>query len=113
MTPLASNWRQMDDTLTITLVVTGIFFVGINLFLVYVLLRYRHRKGRRAAYEPDNRKLERWLLLGTTLAIVLLLAPGLFRLHAEYSEDAARRAGWSKCSVNNGNGRYRFPGQVQ
>lgn len=33
-TPLASNWRQMDDTLTITLIITGIFFVVINLFIV-------------------------------------------------------------------------------
>ncbi|MEK7491827.1 MAG: cytochrome B, partial [Pseudomonadota bacterium] len=24
-TPLASNWKQMDDTLTITLVITGLF----------------------------------------------------------------------------------------
>jgi len=30
-TALASNWKQMDDTLTITLVITGIFFVVINL----------------------------------------------------------------------------------
>ena len=45
-TPLASNWRQMDDTLTITLVITGLFFVVINLFLAYTLLRFHHREGR-------------------------------------------------------------------
>lgn len=28
---LASNWKQMDDTLTITFVITGIFFVILNL----------------------------------------------------------------------------------
>jgi cytochrome c oxidase subunit II len=63
-TPIASNWRTMDDTLTITLVITGIFFVGINLFVVYMLMRFR-------------------LIAGTTLGIVLLLAPGLF-VYAEY-----------------------------
>src|SRR5471030_2214085 len=109
LTPLASNWRQMDDTLTITLVVTGIFFVGINLFLVYVLIRYRHRKGRRAAYEPDNRKLERWLLLGTTLAIVLLLAPGLF-VYAEYLK-TPRDALVVEVLGQQWQWRYRFPGQ--
>ncbi|MDB5762131.1 MAG: coxM [Herminiimonas sp.] len=82
-TPLASNWQQMDDTLTITLVITGFFFVVINLFVAYTLLRFRHRKGRRAAYEPDNKKLERWLIGGTTLGIMALLAPGLF-VYAEY-----------------------------
>jgi len=82
-TPLASNWRQMDDTLTITLVITGIFFVLINLFLAYTLLRFRHRNDSRAAYEPDNKKLERWLTIGTTLGIMALLAPGLF-VYADY-----------------------------
>ena len=49
MTPLASNWKPMDDTLTITLVITGVFFVAINLFVVYTLVRFRHREGHRAA----------------------------------------------------------------
>lgn len=82
-TPIASNWRTMDDTLTITLIITGIFFVGINLFVVYMLMRFKHREGHRAHYAPENRKLELWLIAGTTLGIVLLLAPGLF-VYAEY-----------------------------
>ncbi|WP_442781664.1 c-type cytochrome [Collimonas fungivorans] len=82
-TPLASNWRQMDDTLTITLVITAIFFVVINLFIVYTLLRFRHREGWRAAYQPDNKKLERWLIVATSIAIMGLLAPGLF-VYAAY-----------------------------
>jgi cytochrome c oxidase subunit 2 len=84
LTPLASNWAQMDHTLTITLVITGIFFVVINLFVVYTLLRYRHRAaGQRAAYEPENKKLERWLIGVTTVGIVALLAPGLV-VYADY-----------------------------
>lgn len=82
-TPLASNWQSMDDTLTITLVITGIFFVAINLFVVYTLVRFRHREGRRAAEEPDNRKLERWLIGGTAVGIAALLAPGLI-VYANY-----------------------------
>jgi cytochrome c oxidase subunit 2 len=83
ITPLASNWSQMDDTLGITLVVTGVFFIGINLFVAYAVWRYRHREGSRAAYEPHNNKLERRLLIATTVAIMALLAPGLF-VYAEY-----------------------------
>lgn len=82
-TPLASNWREMDSTLTITLVITGIFFVAINLFIVYMLLRFRHRDGSRAAYQPDNKKLEHWLTGGTSVGIMALLAPGLF-VYADY-----------------------------
>jgi len=82
-TALASNWRQMDDTLTITLVITAIFFVVINLFVVCCLLRFRHRAGNRAAYQPENKRLERWLIGVTTLGIVALLAPGL-SVYASY-----------------------------
>jgi cytochrome c oxidase subunit 2 len=73
----------MDETLTITLVITAIFFVVINLLIVYILLRFRHREGRRAAYQPDNKKLERWLIIATSIAIMGLLAPGLF-VYAAY-----------------------------
>jgi cytochrome c oxidase subunit 2 len=82
-TPLASNWQLMDDTLTITLVITGIFFVVINVFVAYMLVRFRHREGRRAAHEPENKKLERWLIGGTTVGIMALLAPGLV-VYANY-----------------------------
>ncbi len=82
-TPLASNWKQMDDTLTITLVITGAFFVAINLFVAYALLRFRHRSGHRAAYQPENRKLELWLIGITAVGIVGLLAPGL-AVYAHY-----------------------------
>ncbi|MDB5821810.1 MAG: coxM [Herminiimonas sp.] len=76
-TPLASNWQQMDDTLAITLVITGIFFVVISLFIAYTVFRFRHREGSKAAYQPENKKLERWLIGGTSVGIMALLAPGL------------------------------------
>jgi cytochrome c oxidase subunit 2 len=82
-TPLSSNWKQMDDTLAITLFITTIFFVLINAFMVYVLVKYRHRAGGLRTYAPDNRKLERWLIGITTVGIMALLAPGLF-VYAEY-----------------------------
>ena len=85
--PLASNWQRMDDMLTITLVITGLFFVVINAFVAYTLWRYRHREhpgpGHQAAYEPENKKLERWLIGITTVGIMALLAPGLV-VYASY-----------------------------
>jgi cytochrome c oxidase subunit 2 len=108
LTPLASNWKRMDDTLWITVLITGIFFVAICLFLVYSLWRYHHREGSRAHYEPENKKLERWLIGITTVGIVALLAPGLV-VYAEYIsppkdamvvEVVAQQWQW----------RFRFPG---
>jgi cytochrome c oxidase subunit 2 len=84
-TPLASNWKQMDDTLSITLIITGALFVVINLFIAYALWRYRHRDGHRAAYEPDNKKLEHRLMVFTAVGIIALLAPGLV-VYADYVE---------------------------
>ncbi|WP_322085149.1 c-type cytochrome [Burkholderia sp. BCC1999] len=83
ITPIASNWVRMDDMLTITLVITGVLFVAINLFIAIALVRYRHRSGHRAAYEPHNRKLEWWLIGLTAAGVAALLAPGLF-VYADY-----------------------------
>lgn len=76
-TPLASNWSTIDFTVDVTFWVTGIVFVGINLFSAYAIIRYRHRKGHRAHYEPENKKLEIWLTAVTTVGVAAMLAPGL------------------------------------
>ena len=77
-TPLASNWGMIDDTVAMTLVITGTFFVVIVCFLGYCIIRYQHKEGHTAAFEPENKKLEWWLIAFTTVAICALLAPGLF-----------------------------------
>lgn len=77
-TPIASNWDTIDDTVSITFWVTGFVFAAVNLFMAYAVVRYRHRKGQKADYEPENKKLEWWLTGLTTLGVVAMLAPGLF-----------------------------------
>lgn len=77
LTPLASNWGTIDDTIQITLWVTGAVFLAVNLFLAYVIIRYRFSGRRRSQYDPENKSLELWLTGLTTLGIAGLLAPGL------------------------------------
>ncbi|MEE8123171.1 MAG: cytochrome-c oxidase, partial [Alphaproteobacteria bacterium] len=77
-TPIASNWGYIDDTIIITFWITGTVFVAIVLFMAYCVFRYRHQKGRRAAYEPENKKMEWWLTGLTTVGVAGMLAPGLF-----------------------------------
>ncbi|MFQ3787257.1 c-type cytochrome [Halomonas sp. A29] len=77
LTPLASNWGAIDDTIQITLWVTGAVFLAVNLFLAHVIVRYRFNKRRRSQYDPENKSLELWLTGLTTLGIAGLLAPGL------------------------------------
>ena len=74
-TPIASNWTTMDQTVDITFWVTGIVFIAINLFMAYAIIRYRHRKGLKAHYEPENKKLEWWLTIVTSVGIAAMLAP--------------------------------------
>jgi cytochrome c oxidase subunit 2 len=76
-TPLASNWSSIDDTISITFWVTGAVFVAVNLFLAYCVYKFRYKKGQKAHYEPENKKLEYWLTGITTIGVVAMLAPGL------------------------------------
>jgi cytochrome c oxidase subunit 2 len=107
-TPIASNWKMMDDTVNITFVITGIVFVAVNLFMAYALLLYRHRKGRRAEYSPENKRLEWWLTILTSLGVAAMLTPGLFvwakfvtvPKEASVVEAIGQQWAWS----------YRFPG---
>ncbi len=108
-TPIASNWTSIDDTISITFWVTGFVFVAVNAFLAYCVLRYRHRKESRAHYEPENKKLEWWLIGLTSLGVVAMLAPGLVVWakfvnvpeNATVIEVVGQQWHWS----------YRFPGK--
>ncbi len=77
-TQIASNWGAMDDTISLTFWVTGFVFVAVNLFMAYCVVRYRHRQASRAKYEPENKKLEWWLIGLTAVGVAAMLAPGLF-----------------------------------
>lgn len=109
LTELASNWGTIDDTISLTFWVTGAVFVAVNLFMAYAVFRFRARKGHLAHYEPENKKLEWWLVGVTTVGVAAMLAPGLF-VWAKFvavPEDAAQveavgqQWDWS----------YRFPGK--
>jgi|TARA_B100000959_G_scaffold1090_1_gene1166 cytochrome c oxidase subunit 2 len=77
LTPVASNWGSMDQTLILTFWVTGAVFMAVGLFMVYCVWRYRYQKDRKAEYKPEDKKLEFRLTLLTAIGVVALLAPGL------------------------------------
>lgn len=108
-TPIASNWGAIDTTIGITFWVTGLVFVAVNVFMAWAVIRYRHRHGSRAAYQPENKKLEWWLLVLTAAGVAAMLAPGLLvwadvinvPRDAQVVEVMAQQWNWS----------YRLPGQ--
>jgi cytochrome c oxidase subunit 2 len=107
-TPIASNWSTMEDTVVLTFWVTGIVFIAVNLFLAWVVWKYRHHAKQKAVYDPENKKLEWWLTIVTSIGVAAMLAPGLFvwGKFVNVPEDAAvveavgQQWHWS----------YRFPG---
>jgi cytochrome c oxidase subunit 2 len=108
-TPIASNWEAIDTTIAITFWVTGIVFVAVSLFMAWAVIRYRHREGARATYQPENKKLEGWLLVLTAGGVAAMLAPGLLvwaevvrpPQEAQVVEAVAQQWNWS----------YRLPGK--
>ncbi|TIW00923.1 MAG: cytochrome c oxidase subunit II [Mesorhizobium sp.] len=77
-TPIASNWDYIDNTIIISFWITGVVFSAVVLFMAYCVFRFRHREGNHAAYEPENKRLESWLTVGTAVGVTALLVPGLF-----------------------------------
>jgi cytochrome c oxidase subunit 2 len=108
-TPIASNWTTMDDTVNLTFWVTGAVFVAVNLFMAYCIVRYLHRKGSKAHYEPENKKLEWWLTIVTSVGIAAMLAPGLL----VWAKFVTVPEGASEVEVvgQQWNFSYRFPGK--
>ena len=80
-TPIATNWRYIDDTINITFWITGFVFVAVIAFMAYCVFRFHHKEGRRADYNPENKKLEWWLSVGTGVGVAAMLAPGLVVWH--------------------------------
>ena len=108
-TPIASNWHTIDTTISITFWVTGFVFVAVSVFMAWAVIRYRHRAGARASYQPENKKLEWWLLVVTAGGVAAMLAPGLLvwaevvqvPQEAHTVEVVAQQWNWS----------YRLPGR--
>src|ERR1700686_5615342 len=80
-TPIASNWRYIDDTITLTFWITGAVFFAVVAFMAYCVFRFCHIEGRQAAYNPENKRLEWWLSVGTAIGVAAMLAPGLVVWH--------------------------------
>jgi cytochrome c oxidase subunit 2 len=78
MTPIASNWQYIDATIAITFWITGVVFTAVVLFMAYCVFRFRHKEANRAAYEPENKKLEWGLAIVTAVGVAAMLTPGLF-----------------------------------
>jgi len=99
----------MDAMISLTFWVTGFVFIAVNLFVAYAVFRFRHSKNRRAAYEPENKKLEVLLIVITSLGVAAMLAPGLF-VYEKFVE-VPKEASVVEVLGKQWHWSYRFPGK--
>jgi cytochrome c oxidase subunit 2 len=67
----------MDDTINLTFWIGGGVFILVCLFMVYCVLKFSYKEGRKVEYKPEDHKLEKILTIATTVGVIALLAPGL------------------------------------
>jgi len=66
------NANKISDLYTVTLIIAAVIFVGVEGTLIYVLIRFRARKGRVAAQIHGNTRLEIGWTLGAAVILVAL-----------------------------------------
>jgi cytochrome c oxidase subunit 2 len=70
--PIAASTyaAEIDRMFYVILVITGIVFIGVEAVLVYFLIKYRGREGRRAEYIEGSNKAE--LVWTITPAVIII-----------------------------------------
>ena len=70
---------SVDQLFLVVLIVTGVAFILVEGVLIYFLVRYRHREGRKATYTHGNRQVE---ILWTIIPGLFLFALAVFQYGA-------------------------------
>jgi cytochrome c oxidase subunit 2 len=71
---VSSYSADIDWLFKLILWITGIIFVIVEALLVYFVIRYRHREGRRAHYTHGNNRIEViWTIVPAVICVVLAL----------------------------------------
>src|SRR6266849_6639045 len=66
--------EEIDRIFRLILWITGVIFIVVEALLVYFLIKYRHREGRRAHYTHGNNRLEViWTIVPAVICVVLAL----------------------------------------
>ena len=65
---------EIDGIFHLIMWITGVIFVIVEALLVFFLIRYRHREGRRARYTHGNNRVEViWTIVPAVICVVLAL----------------------------------------
>src|SRR5579883_818871 len=62
---------DIDSLLHFIYLITGAFFIGLEGYLVYLVVRYRRKDGSQSRYEPGNKAQIQWILAFTVVVALL------------------------------------------
>jgi len=68
---ISSFATDIDSLLNLIFVVTGLFFIGLEGYLIYLVVRYRRKEGSQSKYEPGTRAQIQWILVFGLAVLVL------------------------------------------
>ena len=71
--------KWIDSMFNVTLFFTGIVFLLTQAMLFYFVWKYKHTKGRKAVYYPENNKLEMWWTIIPAIVLTALVIIGIYR----------------------------------
>jgi cytochrome c oxidase subunit 2 len=110
MTSASVEGMDIDRMLWITLGVTGVVFIILQILLFYFVFRFQEKPNRKAAYIPHNNKLEViWTVIPAAFLLVLVVF-GLkywFHITGEAPKDAIE----VEITGKQFNWIYRYPGK--
>jgi cytochrome c oxidase subunit 2 len=68
---ISSFAPDLDSLLGYIFILTGIFFIGLEGYLLYLVVRYRRKEGARARYEPGTKAQIQWILAFSFIILAL------------------------------------------
>ena len=69
---ISSFGPSIDDMLKLIYYITGVFFIGMEGYLIYLVIRYRQKKGSVAKYEPGNTWAQiQWIIVFSVVILCL------------------------------------------
>ncbi len=72
---ISSFAPSIDQMLYLIYYITGAFFIGMEGYLIYLVVRYRQKKGTVAKYEPGNTWAQiQWIIVFSVVILALDLS---------------------------------------
>ncbi len=90
---ISEHGGQIDNLIDVLHYFMAVLFIGWGIFFVYTLLKFRHREGHRATYEPVKGKASKYAEIGVGAFEVFLLVGLSMPVWAAYKNQPPEKSG--------------------